>query len=111
MITRRGILRTLGLAAGAVLLPRCRAAEARPAPPAAREIKANCWAWTTLPGTGLEVYVTTVGKAPTIPVRWTADGTVTAAVGPTLTLRVTPAGDQLVTSGAGYSLTVRKVHQ
>ena len=99
--SRRALLRSVFSAAVATVTITAVTAAAAPT---AGSHTAQTWTWVTLPGTGLQVHCTDAsGRATNVPVRWTADGTVTATWTVPLT---TTAGH--VTMAGGYGLAVRR---
>lgn len=105
-MSRRALLRSLFAAAAAPLA----LATAATAAPTAGSGTAATGKWVTLPG-GVQVHATdATGRATTVPISWTADGTVTAtyALPLTVTAPTTTAG-QRVTMAGGYGLAVRRV--
>lgn len=103
-MTRRALF-LVGLGALLGTVPAATAA------PAAGSTTARTGTWTTLPGSGVQVHATDAsGRTTSVPVSWTADGTVTAtwALPLTVTAPTTLAG-QRVSMAAGYGLAVRRV--
>lgn len=104
-MSRRSLLRSLFAVAAAPLA----LATAATAAPTAGTATAKTGQWVTLPG-GVQIHATDAsGRTTSVPVTWTADGTVTATWALPLTVAA-PArvGEQRVTSGAGYGLAVRR---
>lgn len=97
-MSRRSLIRAVLAAAHIALIPSAAAAAT------AGSSTAATWTWVALPGIGLQVHCTAPAGRATVPVRWTAEGAVTASFPVALT--TTPG---CVTMAAGYGLTVRRV--
>lgn len=116
-MSRRALLRgllgavTLGVVAPAALLGTFTVAKAAPGGDTAGAGTVRTWRWVTLPGTTLQVYLTTsaAGAPTSAAVTWTGAGVV-SALG--MTVAAPAAADGTITmtmSPAGAGLSVRRV--